>query len=194
MLAGFWEGEVEGPLVSGDGVVAEEEDEGVISLDAFGEIEGRLFEEKAIGDNDIGLGEGLGYRGGGFVGMRVGSLGDNALEVDAVAADVLDDASDRCDGGHYAELAGGRRLVGGRAAGDGDDGEGNEEKSKELGHGREPLNAMKCCCKQLLLLMVAIGVSGVKGSTSHGRPRATTRVYPYGDGSQPCTAPRFLPP
>ena len=61
VLAGFGEGEVEGPLVSGDGVVAEEEDEGVISLDAFGEVKSRLFEEKAIGDNDIGLGEDLGY-------------------------------------------------------------------------------------------------------------------------------------
>ena len=42
--------------------------------------------------------------------------------------------------------------------------------------------------------MVAMSVSGVKGSTSPGRPRATTRVYPFGDGSQPCTAPRFLAP
>ena len=61
VLAGFWEGEVEGPLVLGDGVVAKEEDGGVVLFNAFGEVEGRLFEEKAIGDNDIGLGEDLGY-------------------------------------------------------------------------------------------------------------------------------------
>ena len=76
--------------------------------------------------------------------MGVGTLGDYTLEVDAGAADVLDDASDGCDGGHYAELAGGGGLGGGRAAGEGDCREGDEEKSKELGHCREPLNAMKC--------------------------------------------------
>ena len=81
---------------SGEMVLSPRRRMGVSSLfNAFGEVEGRLFEEKAIGDDDIGLGEGLGYRRGGFVSMRVGSLGDNALEVDAGAADVLDDAGDR---------------------------------------------------------------------------------------------------
>ena len=54
--------------------------------------------------------------------MRVGSLGDNALEVDAGAADVLDDAGDGCDGGHYAELARGDLS---RAAGEGYGDEGD---------------------------------------------------------------------
>ena len=103
--------------------------------------------------------------------MGVGPLGDYALEVDAAAADVLDDAGDGCDGGYYAELVGGG--VGGRAAGDGDDGEGDEEKNKGLEHGREALNAMKCCCNQLQLLMIVMSVPGVKGSDGDRDGRAS---------------------
>lgn len=74
------EGEIEGPLVSGDGVVAEEEYGRIVLFCALGEVEGGFLEEESVGDDEVGLGESGGDGGRGCKSVGVGTFGDDSLE------------------------------------------------------------------------------------------------------------------
>ena len=107
MSGDFGEGEVEAPFGAGDGLVAEADDGGAVFEVGAGHCQGWLLEEEAVEEYQVGGGEDGGDGRGGLEGVGVHALGDDALEVDARAADVFHDAGDGRHGGYYIEGWGG---------------------------------------------------------------------------------------
>ena len=89
-----------------DGVVAEEHDRRLGLLRSFGQVERRLLEVQAVDDDQVRGSEMTRVVGAGLEGVRVRRVGDDAVQPDAVAADVAREGADRRHRGGDVQLVG----------------------------------------------------------------------------------------
>ena len=106
----FGKGEVELPLVAGDGLLAQADDGGAGLQVGLRHFQGGFLKEKPVEKNQVRSGEGNRHRRCGLEGVGIYAFRHHTFQGDAVPADILHDAGDWRYGGHHVEEAGSRLL------------------------------------------------------------------------------------
>ena len=112
LAGGFGKGKVKDPFRRSDGPVAQSQDNRAGFLIGPGQGNGRLLEKEAVGDEQVGGGQGRRQGGGRLKSMGIGALGNQAGQDNAVAADIFHQTGDGGYGAGYlqAGIRGSRRL------------------------------------------------------------------------------------
>ena len=103
LAGGFGKGKVKDPFRRGDGPVAQSQNYRPGFLVGPGQGNGRLLQKKAVGDEQVGGGQGCRQGGRRLKGMGIGALGNQAGQDNAVAADIFHQTGDGGYGAGYLQ-------------------------------------------------------------------------------------------